>query len=407
MPLLETRGSGSALAYGLNSYNAFPMPIASGLQFYLDAYYTDSLSQNVHPNPTDIFGWSGTGNNNATISRDTIPSPVGNTPLKMVVTGSDPYVMTYSAPQWNLHPALSGETWTLSVYAKSDAPTTCELFILTGDTNGNYNNDGGAGTYNIDTNWQRISFTITLSQATTRYVQLRLDGPNSGGVGRSVWFDGVQLERGSTATTFNSKNGSTWYDLSGNNRNATRQTFPKISNFNSQNRTLTFDGSNRCIGSVSNITGNTSRTMSAWFKGTSNDRIPISLGTTSGGNEAFSMVPQTSNIINVYGLTGPYDETGIAAGKNILDGNWHNLVLTWNAGNPGVIGAWVDGVNSGNLTRSAGEAYNTSNGYIVGNWGNNDRYWVGDIAQVYGYNRVLSQSEIQYNFNIAKTRFGL
>lgn len=409
MPLLETIGSGSARAFGANSFTSgLIMPIASGLQFYLDAYSTDSLSQNVHPNPTDLYGWyNSTSGNNATFSRDTIASPVGNTPIKMVVTGADPYMNTYSNPQWNLHSALSGETWVLSAYVKADAATTCELFILGGNADGSYNGDGTAAAFSIDTNWQRVTTSVTLSNVNTRYIQVRLDGPNAGGTGRTLWFDGVQLERGSTPTTFNPKNGSTWYDLSGNGRNATRQTLPKISNFNGQNRTLTFDGTNRCIGSISNITTNSARTMSAWFKGSSNDRIPISLGTTSVANEAFSMVPQTSNTINVYGLTGPYDETGIAAGKNILDNNWHNVVLTWNAGNPGIIGAWVDGVNSGNLTRSSGKAYSTSNGYIVGNWGNVDRYWNGDIAQVYGYNRVLSQSEIQYNYNIARSRFGL
>ena len=407
MPLLETRGSSSALAYGFNSSSDLIMPISSGLQFYLDAYSTESLSQNVHPNPTDIYGWynSATGSS-STYSRDTISSPVGNTPIKMVTTGTDPYMITYSASQWNLHPALSGETWTVSAYVKSDAPTTCELFILAGDANGGYNNDGGAQGFSVETTWKRISHTVTFSQITTRYAQIRLDGPQTES-GRTLWWDGVQLERGSTATKFNSKNGNTWYDLSGNGRNATRQTFPKISNFNAQNRTLTFDGTNRCIGSVSNITTNSARTISAWFKGTNNDKVPISLGTTSGANQAFAMVPQSGNIINVYGLSGTFDESGIAAGKNILDGNWHNLVLTWNAGNPGVIGAWVDGVNSGNLTRSSGESYSTSDGYVVGNWGNNDRYWNGDIAQVYGYNRVLSQTEILYNYNIARARFGL
>jgi hypothetical protein len=412
MPLLETRGSGSALAYGLNSYNAFPMPIASGLQFYLDAYSTDSLSQNVHPNPTDLYGWyNNTAGNNSTYSRDTISSPVGSTPIKMVVTGADPYMNTYSLPQWNLHSALSGETWVLSVYVKADAATTCELFILGGNSDGSYNGDGIANAFAVDTNWQRVSVSVTLSNVNTRYVQIRLDGPNSGGTGRTLWFDGVQLERGSTPTTFNPKNGSTWYDLSGNNRNATRFNFPTINNFNSSSRSLGFDGSDdRCIGTTSNITGNSSRTMSVWFKGSGSDLIPFSLGNTAGApNEVLAIVPQTNSTINVYGYTGTFDESGLSAGKNILDNNWHNLVLTWNALNPGTLGLWTDGVNSGNLARSAGEAYNTSNGYIVGTWAAvlGNRTWNGNIAQVYGYNRVLSQAEIQYNFNIAKTRFGL
>jgi hypothetical protein len=411
MPLLETRGSGSALAYGFNSSSDLIMPISSGLQFYLDAYSTESLSQNVHPNPTDIYGWynSATGSS-STYSRDTISSPVGNTPIKMVTTGTDPYMITYSASQWNLHPALSGETWTVSAYVKSDAPTTCELFILAGDVNGAYNNDGGAQGFSVETTWKRISYTATFAQISTRYAQIRLDGPQNE-AGRTLWWDGVQLERGSTATKFNSKNGNTWYDLSGNNRNATRFNFPTINNFNSNSRSLKFDGSDdRCIGTTSNITGNSSRTMSVWFKGSGSDLIPFSLGNTATApNEVLAIVPQTNSTVNVYGYTGTFDESGLAAGKNILDNNWHNLVLTWNASNPGTLGLWTDGVNSGNLARSAGEAYNTSQGYLVGTWAAvlGNRTWNGDIAQVYGYNRVLSQTEILYNYNIARSRFGL
>ena len=59
--------------------------------------------------PTDLYGWVN-GGNQVTLSRDTIPSPVGNTPLKMVCNGNDPYTSTYNGTGNNIAAAASGQT---------------------------------------------------------------------------------------------------------------------------------------------------------------------------------------------------------------------------------------------------------------------------------------------------------
>ena len=103
----------------------------NGLVLALDAANKKSYSQNEFQYSTDIVTFSGTTGANSTITRDTISSPVGNTPLKMAVTGNDPYVSSmYNSAAKNIAPAANGQTWIVSVYVKADVVTTGQLFIF-------------------------------------------------------------------------------------------------------------------------------------------------------------------------------------------------------------------------------------------------------------------------------------
>ena len=179
-----------------------------GLVLALDAGNKKSFSPNVFPRGTDIYGWyvDTRGNataHNCTVSRDTINSPVGNSPLKMEITGGDPYLYTYNSAIWNLATASSGDTWTVSFYVKASQSTTGEI-LLFGSSGTAYYEIPNV-TYNITTSWQRVTYTGTFSNASTQYIQLRLDGTQTSGSGITIWWDGLQLERGSTATEFTDK----------------------------------------------------------------------------------------------------------------------------------------------------------------------------------------------------------
>ena len=77
---------------------------------YIDAANPKSYSVNVHPRPTDPFAWAQPGGANVmTLSRATgVVSPVGNTPMQIVTTGTSGYTGTYSNSTWNLAPAADG-----------------------------------------------------------------------------------------------------------------------------------------------------------------------------------------------------------------------------------------------------------------------------------------------------------
>jgi hypothetical protein len=94
-----------------------------------------SYSPNIHPSATNIYDWyvGIRGNaqaNQSTIAKDTIESPVGNTPLRMDITGNDPHIYSYGGLQWNLGEASVGETWTVSVYAKASCKYKLPDFYL-------------------------------------------------------------------------------------------------------------------------------------------------------------------------------------------------------------------------------------------------------------------------------------
>lgn len=181
----------------------------NGLVLALDAANKKSYSQNEFQYSTDIFGWytNGAGTaNNATITRDTISSPVGNTPLKMEVTGNDPHIGTYNNSTWNIAPAVNGQTWVVSVYAKASVATTGQIFIFGANSSGTGYVSGAwltisAATLNITTEWTRISHYITMNNANIAYIHTRLDGPDTGGSGQTIWWDGLQVEKVPSGTT--------------------------------------------------------------------------------------------------------------------------------------------------------------------------------------------------------------
>ena len=152
---------------------------------------------NVVPYPLDIYAWaSGAGTNNCTLIRDpnTGLSPAGGIPMKMTVTGTDPYIATYSSAQWNLAPAAVGQTWRAQVYAKASISTSVSIFIFGSLSNGAYI-EAPSGGGSITTSWSLVTFTTTFTDPSTVFTQTRLDGPDSGTIGTEIWFDQYMLYR--------------------------------------------------------------------------------------------------------------------------------------------------------------------------------------------------------------------
>lgn len=179
-------------------------PLIDRAVLLLDPANTKSFGKNVQPNALDLFAWGGGIPVNCTLSRDTSTgrSPVGGIPLRMDVTANDPYVGTYASPIYTLSPGGVGQTWTSSVYVKASAATTAQLFLFGCDDTHLAYIDSTALAIPITTTWTRISVTHTFTNPSVRYVQARLDGPDSGGTGLTLWFDGMQVEQAASPTPF-------------------------------------------------------------------------------------------------------------------------------------------------------------------------------------------------------------
>lgn len=386
------------------SYNS--KIVTDGLVLCLDAANPKSYSPNVHPNPTDIYGWVNTSvGNNCTLSRDTITSPVGTTPLKMVITGSDPSTPTYNSAAWNLLPAVSGQTWTVSVWVKGSVATVCELFIMEANSSGGYL-VSGTSAFNVTTSWTRISYTYTLVNVSTTNLQIRLDGTHTGGTGVTIWWDGLQVERSSSITTFNSKtntNGTNWFDQSGNAINGTLTNGPTYSSANGGS--LVFDGIDD-YAEFSGLQGNfTVGTLECWVKPTASDtffQIVSRTNNSIAGN--FNITKEVNNTYRfILRVTGT--QYNIYTGISTTPTAWAHLVATYD----GITQRFYFNSVLQLTENSVSGVVDTSVPYVQNIGRNTTGTGIANaqIPVVKIYNRALSNGEVSQNFNALRGRFGI
>jgi hypothetical protein len=357
-----------------------------GLLLHLDAANPKSWSQNVHPAPVDMYSWFVGSAGACTISRDTTtsPSPAGGIPLRMDVTANDPYLATYNYASSSLAPAAPGETWTVSVWVKGSVATSGEIFIF-GDsaTGGNVftYNDYGATAITITRGWTRVSYTRAFSVAGVARIQVRLDGPNSGGAGQTVWWDGLQVERSSAPTTFNPRtntNGVTWNDLSGNGNHHTAVGSPAYTNgrFNI-NETQWFNKASAIpgvttLGSVV-MWYSTTDNQELWVRGNNSGSYYLSASVSN--NYYHSSCGSPTNYVDLNVTTRPDSPI------NYRNGSFH----MWEAKN----------VDFTTWTSYDWFGYGTS-------WN-----MTGTLAAILVYDRPLTDQESIQNFNALRGRYGI
>lgn len=390
-----------------------PSIVTNGLVLALDPANVKSLSTNMFSKSLDIYSFtSGAVAVSCTQTRDTTtPSPVSGIPIKMTLTGgADVSIPAYNSATWNVAPAASGETWTVSVYVKGSKNMPGEIFIFGADSTGNAFpavTDLSKVDIAITTSWTRVSFTYTFTQATTSYIQFRLDGPNSGATaGDIIWWDGVQVEKSSAPTKFNPNyfGSAVWKDLSVSSNSAV------ISNgayYSASANALVFDGINDEVKISSPViglpTGNSARTISIWFyteTATWADNVNNlfyygSNGTTRNAfGIDFSIYPTMEIWTQADDLS--FTVSGSSAG-------WHHVSITYD-GNL-TLTAYYNG--SQVATKTLGGQLSTTNTDLnIGSFASTS-FFLGKIAHLTTYSRALSAAEISQNFNALRGRFGL
>jgi hypothetical protein len=380
----KTVTSGSVFAYDTgdtrNSYKGQPTVNAFG------AY------------PTDLYGWVN-GGNQVTLSRDTIPSPVGNTPLKMVCNGNDPYISTYGGTGNNIAAASSGQTWTISVWAKANQNTTGAIFHFGANSSGNIIDFNAIG-ISLTTEWTRYTYTRTFTDGNVVAIQARLDGPDSFQSGVVIWWDGLQVEQKAYATQF----------VAGT-RSATQGLLPVIGNSTLDLTNMSFDSSAKMV-----------------FDGT-NDYIP-SIGTAlvGAGSSPYTVslwVYRERNNASyeellsqwTYGNSGNSFFFGFENSSVRFTDSWPTVTVS----GAGATGVWMNlvGINTGTdayiylngslaATKGSPFTYTGTGNMVVGRQGEiNGEYFLGKIDKVEILNRALTAQEVKQNYQQHKTRFNL
>lgn len=379
------------------------------LTFCVDAGNPKSWSPNVHPYPTDLFSWVTTGQN-STITRDTSQSsPVGNRPLKMAITGVDPFTNSYNATSWNLATAASGQTWTISVWAKASVSTTGSIFIFGANSSGTYI-EAPAGSFTITTTWTRFSYTYTFANASTVAIQTRLDGPDAGGAGIDIWWDGLQVEQSSVATTFNPKANPNryWYDLGPNKIDMTPTGTINYTTLGGTN-CFGFNGSMYWSSTVAKAQTTDYRngaTLELWlYNQTKSVRKTVF---EKAGNSYASYeqeIAWTWEVANDISCYRAYDAYDYGSSSALNNNAWNHCVLVLYP-YLGEAQWYLNGTANGSYTQRATRFPPQANEIRIGTGyaGTVDN---GGVAMVKTYKKMFTADQVLQNYTNSKSRFGL
>jgi len=189
--------------------------------------------------------------------------------------------------------------------------------------------------------------------------------------------------------------GSTWTDLSGNSNNVTLYNSPTYSTLNGG--MLTFNGSYGLTTSTS-VLSSTAYTKMAWFRFAGLGG-PNNIISGNGEDHAFWGGNSTK-------LRAGHQNTGFVALQSITDlvpNVWFFGAVSFNTTT-----GWKLYLNGKLEATSSNTTTFTGVGNIeIGGFAGAGNYLNGDIAIAGVYNRVLTDAEIQQNFNADRARFGI
>lgn len=225
--------------------------------------------------------------------------------------------------------------------------------------------------------------------------------------GPKIVRDGLVLSLDSRDVSSYPGSGNSWYDVSGNNNNGTLTNGPTYSSFN--RGSILFDGTNDVV----TITDSTSLSMTnsltilAWINATGAGN---SIGIVHKGNYAAAdydyMLYVTVGSTAIVGYKKDSAGNASAVGGYYVPGGligvWTQIGLTINGT---AANLWVNGASVASATFSTAGIRDTSNTLNIGYGYQNG--FPGYIGNVLTYNRALTTLEIQQNYNITKTRYGL
>lgn len=223
--------------------------------------------------------------------------------------------------------------------------------------------------------------------------------------GRRLITDGLILALDAGNIKSYPGTGTTWFDLSGNERNLTvfgSPTFNSLGYFTFANNQTTqymqrfpFDIPTSAI------------TFSCWFRSSFTQANQTPFTYSVGGDNTFLLYTDSSTIIVPHDIGNRFAIT-------VLDmaNRWCNFVWT-RVTSTGVSLYYMNGVYVGTQTIAAGVAP-VAGGYLIigqesdsaGGGFDPNQNLDGDFSRLEVYNRVLSGEEVMNNFNAVKGRYG-
>jgi len=305
---------------------------------------------------------------------------------------------------WRAEGGTANVPYTMSVWIRRRTGTG-QINLVVGD------NIAVEVTNQVTTEWKRISVTATPTQTTIRaYIQIL-------GINDEIDIWGYQLEQGESATDYYATTGTakTRGSVVSSGLGTLTGTLTNGVGYDNVNGGyFDFDGTNDYIdcGTSNTLNFTTAFSVSFWMNNNIStntleyfvNRWTYSTGAyrqwsiDSGGD-----VNRINFRISSDGTDG--GSTGIKSTNASYSVGWHNICGTWNGS---VISLYVDGVLVAGPTEKTSMVSTPGQSTFIGG-GNlgNTLPMSGNIAQVSIYNKALTASEIEQNFNALRGRFGI
>jgi hypothetical protein len=204
--------------------------------------------------------------------------------------------------------------------------------------------------------------------------------------------------------------GTSWYDVSYVNNNATLNNGPTFVS-SGVSSSILFDGSDDYVSGPNLLNGATKATLCGWVKRSSTSS-QISFGVLDYPNlptdKRIEIVWYSDG--NLYGEVGNTQNDWVNTTQTVNNTNWHHISFVYDGTQPTnttKVKLYFDGV----LKTNAGSAgtiqssVSTTGPMVIGR--RNTGYNSGNISTVQFYNRNLSDAEILQNYNAQKSRYGL
>jgi hypothetical protein len=197
--------------------------------------------------------------------------------------------------------------------------------------------------------------------------------------------------------------GTTWTDLSAFGNNGTLTNGPTYSSANGGS--LAFNGTNYISSFPTQISTTGSRTVSCFFRTnvTTRNGLCGTRGNAVATGWVLTVNQPLSGSLNYFHTAG----SGIDVAAGISINTWYNACVTYDVATATAT-LYLNGAQIGSpVTSFSAMTPSVFNGAIGAEDGQFNNKFNGNIAQVQVYNRALTATEIQQNFNALRGRFGI
>ena len=204
----------------------------------------------------------------------------------------------------------------------------------------------------------------------------------------------LNLDAGNSSSY--SGSGTTWTDLSSSGNNGTLTNGPTYSS--ADGGSIVFDGTNDYVETSSGMFNcNSNFTFNSWVNADVSNTIRTIISKRTAGSIQIRF--NSSNQVQI--VDNNVADVGSFTGFTASASTWYNICVVRSSN---TYTLYVNGTSVSSITNANTYTYDAD---TVGENALGSERWDGKISVISSYNRALTASEVQQNFNALKGRFGI